>query len=179
MNPSAQSAIASQIRRTGTRVLELGVGHTVNAVVFVYAFDYVLYPFMIWRFGLLYGGCVMSVISLIACLLTLWFYDWSKRDWLGIEAVKQLRDGQAKTRWRRVLAWALAKGDLPACVLLSLYSDPFITTACLRRGSFTGMTTRDWRIFWSSWFIANAWWMLACFGGVTVLERLWSLFTRG
>jgi hypothetical protein len=51
--------------------------------------------------------------------------------------VKQLRDGEAKTRWRRVLAWALNKGDVPACVALSIWSDPFITTACLRAGPST------------------------------------------
>src|ERR1035441_4929203 len=97
------------------RLGELTLGHAVNAMMF-YGFDYVLYPFVMWKMGLVRGGIVMSVLSLISCLLTLWFYDWSKRDWLGIEAVKQLRDGEANTRSRRVLAWALAKRDLPACV---------------------------------------------------------------
>lgn len=160
------------------RLGELSIGHAVN-VLQIYGFDYVLYPFAIWKLGLVRGGIVMSVLSLVVCLLTLCFYDWSKRDWLGIEAVKQLRDGETKTRWRRLLAWALAKGDLPACVVLSLYTDPFITTACLRRGAFTGMTRRDWRIFFASWFIANGWWILACFGGVEVVKKLWSAFTHG
>lgn len=156
------------------RLGELTLGHTVNAVM-VYGFDYVLYPFVIWKMGLIHGGVLMSVLSLVTCLLTLWFYDWSKRDWLGIEAVKQLRDGEAKTRLRRWLAWALAKGDIPACIALSLYSDPFITTACLRRGAFQGMSTRDWRIFFASWFISNGWWILACFGGIEFLKGLWKL----
>jgi len=145
----------------------------VNTVVLLYGFDYVLYPFVIWKLGLLIGGTMMALLSLVTCLLTLWFYDWSKRDWLGIEAVKQLRDGEAKTRWRRVLAWELVRGDVPACVALAVWSDPFITTACLRRGAFNGMTHRDWRIFFASWLIGNGWWALACFGGIEVVSQVW------
>jgi len=157
-----------------SRLSELALGHAVNSVS-IWGFDYVFYPFVIWKVGLVKGGILMSILSLLTCLLTLRFYDWSKRDWLGIEAVKQFRDGEATTRWRRLLAWALAKGDIPTCVVLSLYTDPFITTACLRRGAFQGMTRRDWRIFFASWFIANGWWALACFGGVKLLSSLWKL----
>jgi hypothetical protein len=163
--------------RLTRRIGELALGHTVNTLVLGYAFDYILYPFVFWKLGLLKGGVIMALLSLVACLLTLWFYDWSKRDWLGIEAVKQLRDGEAKSRWRRVLAWALNKGDLPACVTLPIWSDPFITTACLRRGAFNGMTQRDWRIFFASWLIGNAWWALACFGGIEVVSHVWYRIT--
>lgn len=159
--------------RLPRRIGELALGHTVNTLVLVYAFDYVLYPFTIWKLGLLKGGILMALLSLVTCLLTMWFYDWSKRDWLGIEAVKQLRDAKAKTRWRRVLAWALNKGDVPACVVLSIWSDPFITTACLRRGAFNDMARRDWRIFFASFIIASGWWALACFGGVEAVSRAW------
>ena len=154
------------------RIGVLAIGHAVNSLS-VWAFDYALYPFVIWKLGLLKGGTLMAALSLIVCLLTLWFYDWSKRDWLGIEAVKLLRDGEAKSRFRRILAWALAKGDFPACVALSVYSDPFITTAILRRGAFNGMTPRDWTVFFASWIISNGWWALACFGGVALLSDLW------
>jgi hypothetical protein len=157
------------------RIGELTIGHTVNAVVLLYGFDYILYPYVIWKLGLVRGGALMALLSLLSCLLTLWFYDWSKRDWLGIEAVKQLFRGEVKTRWRRLLAWALAKGDLPACVILSVYADPFITTACLRRGAFNGMTARDWRIFFGSWLIGNGWWALACFGGIQALKEMWRM----
>jgi hypothetical protein len=162
--------------RLTRRIGELALGHTVNTVVFGYSFDYVLYPFAIWKLGLLKGGVLMALLSLGFCLLTLWFYDRSKRDWLGIEAIKQLRDGEAKTRWRRLLAWALNKGDVPACVTLSIWSDPFITTACLRRGAFNGMTRRDWRIFFASFIIANGWWALACYGGIEAVSKVWEWF---
>ena len=66
------------------RVAELAIGFLGNWVM-VYSFDFFLYPFVIWKLGLLLGGIVMSILSLLVCLLTIWLYDWSKRDWLGIE----------------------------------------------------------------------------------------------
>lgn len=116
----------------------------------------------------------MAGLSFVICLLTLWFYDWSRRDWLGIEAVKSLREcGPDAGRFRRLLAWALERGDVVACVVLSIKWDPFITTAYLRRGAFNGMSAQDWRIFLLSWFIGNAWWALLCFVGVETLGGLW------
>jgi hypothetical protein len=155
------------------RLRELAIGHTVNWLS-AYPFDYVLYPFVLWKLGLAYGSALMAIVSLLSCLGTLWFYDWSKRDWLGIEAAKQLRDGAAgSSRFRRVLAWALKKGDWATCLLLSLKFDPFITTAWMRRGAYCGMARRDWNILFLSWFISNAYWTLVCFGGVELARKLW------
>lgn len=64
-------------------------------------------------------------------------------------------------------------GDLVVCVALSIKFDPFITTAYMRHGAFNGMSRRDWRNFWVSWFIGNAYWTFVCFGGVTALAWLW------
>jgi len=115
----------------------------------------------------------MSVLSFLVCLLLLKFYDWSKRDWLGIEAVKSMKHYEGNSRLGRLIAWLLCRGDAVACVTLSLRYDPFITTAYLRRGAFNGMMTRDWRIFVLSWFIGNAWWCLFCYAGVETVAGLW------
>jgi len=58
----------------------------------VWAFNFAIYPFVIYRFGILKGGVVMTFLSFIVCMLTIWFYDWAKRDWLGIEAIKSLKE---------------------------------------------------------------------------------------
>lgn len=47
------------------RIGELALGHTVNTLVLGYAFDYVLYPFAIWKLGLLKGGVSMAFLSLV------------------------------------------------------------------------------------------------------------------
>lgn len=139
---------------------------------FDYAFDYVLYPFVIYRLGLVTGGIVMAALSLLDCLLLLRLYDWLKRDWLGIEFIKDLRH-YAGAGWRRALAWLLGRGDVVAFFALSLRFDPFVTTAYLRRGQFNGLSPRDWRIFLASVVVSNAAWALVCFGGIEAVRRWW------
>jgi hypothetical protein len=151
------------------RLGELALGHTVNWLL-TYGFDYALYPFVIWKLGAVGGGGIMALASLVICLLCLWFYDWSKRDWLGIEAVKELREpGEAKGL-RKLLVRILQWGDLPAFFALSVYTDPFITTAYMRRGAFTSMTSRDWGIFLGSWIIGNGEWILVLSGGIWLVR---------
>jgi len=140
-----------------------------------YAFDYVLYPFVVWRLGPMVGGGIMALASLVFCLVLLRIYDRLQRDWLGIEFVKNLRHYDGKSSWRKGLAWLLARGDGVAFVVLSAKYDPFITTAYMRNGAFTKMNRRDWTIFLGSWLLANLIWIAVCAGGVeavrAVLER--------
>jgi hypothetical protein len=154
------------------RLTELALGHTVNQVI-CYSFDFGLYPLVIFWLGLGRGFVVMALLSFVACWLTMRFYDWSKRDWLGIEAVKELKNYAGESRAGRLLAWVLRRSDPIACVLLSIYFDPFVVTAYFRRGAFGGMNRRDWKIFLLSWFIANAWWSVVCFTGISAVEWLW------
>ena len=154
------------------RIAELALGHTVNQVI-CYSFDFGLYPLVIFWLGLRLGFIVMAGLSFVVCWLTMRFYDWSKRDWLGIEAIKSLRYYSGTNRAGRLLAWILRQSDPVACVLLSIYFDPFIVTVYLRRGRFGGMTRRDWLIFLLSWLIGNAWWSLLCFAGVETAAGLW------
>lgn len=138
-----------------------------------YTFDYALYPWVIYQLGLLYGGLVMAVLSLLSCLLNLRVYDWLKRDWLGIERVKAMRIYTGASRTRRLIAWLLTRSDVAAFVVLSVRFDPFITTAFLRHGSYNGLSRRDWRIFCGSVILSNASWAVVCWGGVEALKKLW------
>jgi hypothetical protein len=137
-----------------------------------YAFDYVLYPYVIYRFGLVMGAPVMAILSTLTCLLTLYAYDKLGRDWLGIEFAKSQHLYDGSSRFRLALARLLRRSDALAFILLSLRFDPFITTAYLRRGSYNGLSPRDWRIFFGSVAVSNASWSLVCFGGVEALRRL-------
>jgi len=133
------------------------------------AFDFVLYPFVIFWLGLLWGGFVMASLSLLNCYLLLKLYDWLKRDWFGIEFVKAFRLYNGTSRWRKALAWLLNRGDAVAFVVLSVRYDPFITTAYLRHGIYSGMTSRDWRVFLGSVLVSNLVWALCCYGGIRAL----------
>ncbi len=156
----------------------LGIGLTVNQLL-VWGFDYALYPFVIWRMGLIAGGLVMTVLSCVLCYSLLRFYDWSKKDWLGIEMIKGLKERDPKSWLGRVTARLLRMGDPAAMVILSVRFDPFITTAYMRHGShkFNGLSKRDWRIFFISLLIANAYWAFVMFAGVSLIEWLWQKLT--
>ncbi|MFZ3138664.1 MAG: hypothetical protein WA126_14875 [Thermodesulfovibrionales bacterium] len=53
---------------------------------------------------------------------------------------------------------------------MSVRFDPFITTTYLRKGKFSGMTRRDWKIFIGSLLFSSAYWTLACYMGITLIE---------
>lgn len=160
-----------------SRISILGVGYTVEAVLY-YSFDYILYPFVIWQFGILKGGVVMTFLSLLVCYSQLRFYDWSKQDWLGIEAVKTVREYNGESAFRRSLAKLLQSSRFLMFVFLSIKFDPFITTLYLREGinQFNGLSRRDWGTFLGSVLIGNVYWTLAAYFGVTVIEYIWTAF---
>jgi len=154
------------------RLVELSTG-----VVFYYLqvvlFDYMLYPFIIYKFGILAGGGIMTLLSLATCILLLQFYDRTKRDWLGIETTKNIREYNGDKRIGQFTSWVMKKSTPIAFLVLSLRFDPFITTAYMRHGKYNGMSKRDWKIFTGSLLISNLYWTLACYMGITVFEWAW------
>lgn len=157
----------------------LGVGLTANSLI-VNGFDYLLYPAVMWYFGALIGAAIMWVLSFLICYATIRFYDWAKQDWLGLETLKELRDEDAQSLFRRVLRWVAKKGDWLVMVVLSVWKDPFICAAYMRHGAhqYNGMSRRDWRIFLTSFLISNAWWTVAVFSGLEAGEWLLKTLTQ-
>lgn len=140
-----------------------------------YGFDFLIYPYVLYTFGTLEGWIIMVLLSLVVSLLTLWFYDWAKKDWVGIEAIKSLRDGESINKVGRFTAWALKKGDPVVLVVLSIQFDPVITALYLRRGAnqFNGFSRRDWRNFLISVIIANLYWGSVVLFGMNVFQLVW------
>lgn len=157
------------------RLRTLAVGHTGNALVNI-GFDCLLYATAIALLGPLTGGLLMTVASLVLDLLLLRFYDWSRTDWLGIEAIKSVRDTAATTRWQRMLQWLLQRGDGAALLVLSLSSSPLHVVLYLRRGAhrYDGMRTRDWMLFLTSTTIGNLYWILVLWGATSGAMKLWT-----
>lgn len=105
----------------------------------------------------------MVPISVVICLSLIKLYDLSGQDWLGFEAVKEIRDsaegkGPIKGFFRRVLQGS----DLGAFFLLSCWGSPFQTTAYLRKkeDAYHRLTARDWRIFLASVLVSNGFWTM-------------------
>ena len=161
------------------RIGALGIGLLANQAM-VWAFNFALYPFVIWKFGLLMGAGIMVLLSFLVCYGTMLFYDWAKKDWLGIETIKDVRQGKTSTMLGRLSSWALTKSDPVVMLFLSIKFDPFITTTYMRQGShqYNGLSVRDWRIFVGSLLIGNIYWTLAMFTGVSILEWLWLQLIR-
>lgn len=163
---------------TRERVAILAIGLLGNSLI-VNAFDYVLYPWVIWQLGLLHGAIAMTMASFLICYATLLFYDWAKKDWLGIETIKELRENDRDNHFTRVLKWAMQKGEAALLFVLSIWTDPFVTVAYMRHGAhqYNGMSGRDWRIFMLSLAIGNLYWSVLLFTGISAAEHAWIAIT--
>ncbi len=157
------------------RFASFGIGALASTGV-SYLFFYVLYPLVVLRAGVIRGGIIMTAISLLACYTAIVVYDRTRRDWLGIEAIKQsVRDYDGGSRARKVVARILQKGGPLALVVLSIKFDPFVTTIYMRPGahSYGGLTARDWRVFISSLLIGNGYWLLVMYVGSSFIKSVW------
>ena len=162
----------SGLRPVSTRAMELTAGIAAAWLV-RQAFDYALYPLVIYKLGLLKGGVAMALFSCAASIVSIKVYDFLKRDWLGIEAIKELKTYAGESKIRRITMWIMSKSDPVVFAFLSVKFDPFITTAYLRKGRYSGLTGRDAAIFVSSLVLGNAYWAFACFGGISFFEWIW------
>jgi hypothetical protein len=161
------------LNRYKERIGILGVGILGNQVM-VWLFLWVLYPYVIWELGLIFGFAVMLVLSFLVCYGTILFYDWSKTDWLGIETMKELKEYRGSSKFAKVISWVMKQSDPIVLVFLSIKFDPFITTVYMRKGSnkYDGMGRRDWKIFMISLVIGDICWSIAVFTGLSVVEHL-------
>jgi hypothetical protein len=151
---------------------------------FDYAFDYVLYPYVIYQMGPLRGGVIMAILATVICLLLLWIYDVLERDWLGIETIKETveeffkeEEDIARRSWRRhgknIAKWVFHKNKIGQFLFLSIHFDPLITAIYMRPGYhlYNGLTKRDWKIFIGSTIVSNAWWVGVSFVAVSALRE--------
>ncbi|MDZ4185266.1 MAG: hypothetical protein U1D97_09835 [Desulfuromonadales bacterium] len=160
------------------RFAELAVGLTATNLI-GYAFDYLLYPFIVYQFGILQGGIIMTFVSFTACIAGMKFYDWSKRDWFGIEAIKKIKTYKGTRTIGHAISWVLRKNETVVFLFLSIKFDPFVTTAYMRHGKFNGMNQRDWTIFMGSLIVSNIYWTLACYMGISLAEWGWKTISGG
>jgi hypothetical protein len=166
---NSEVSLYQKVHAKRGRIAELAVGLAVNRLI-DYAFDYGLYPFVIYVLGIWLGGCVMILLSFMACLITIWFYDWAERDWLGIEAVKTLKGYEGSNKLGRVGSWIMTRSEPVIFLFLCVQYDPFITMVYMRKGSYNGMNGRDWRVFVGSLLMGNGYWILACYSGISLVE---------
>lgn len=174
------------LKKINLKLLAAGhfIFHSMN-----YGFDYILYPFVIYQLGPLGGGMVMTFLSVFLNLGVLFLYNFLERDLLGIEAAKELAENFfkeeefiVKKSWRKhgkkIMSWLFYKNKIGHFLFLSIQFDPIITTIYMKPGyhMYNGFSKRDWRIFWGSTIVSNAWWTGIAFLAVVSLEGIISRF---
>lgn len=165
---------------------QVAVGHSLWAGI-SWAYDNPLYIAAVVIYGPLVGGGMMTAGSLLICWGMLLWYNKQGTDWLGVGAVDSLRE-LSLCYTKKLAAWRadslggkalygmfnlpirllllIAKlanhpkhGEVAAFVLLSIFFDPFITTAYLRHGRYGPMRWRERAIFFGSVLFSNAYWI--------------------
>lgn len=154
------------------RIGTILIGLTANELM-VQGFDSILYPFVMGTQGFFIGAHIMIWASILICLLTLKFYDWSGTDWIGIETLKETRELE-NSRANRFIARFFKKSQWAQLVILSLAQDPFVVTVFLREGAheYGKMTKKDWKNFFTSVLIGNVFWSTVCWSGVKIFETM-------
>lgn len=161
----------------------LTLGHTVKKLE-EYLFDWVLYGTVVawctYTFGV-YDGSIMAFVLMTPLALfvnTLWlaFYNWSKVDWFGLEAVREFEEAARKGGRIARTAYALLKaGKVPAFFVLSIFGDPFLTIVYLRKkdSSYTKLSTRDRYVLIASALVSNAYWTLRWTVLIEIVKYVW------
>lgn len=128
-----------------------------------YGFDYVLYPATLLYLGYWWGGVAMTLASVVLNIGLIRLYDWTQRDLLMIERLKDLRSKVSESRHGSILSSVLQGSDIVAFFVLSVIEDPAIATLYLRRGSYqyNSLSRSDWLVFIGSTMVANLAWILS------------------
>jgi hypothetical protein len=165
---SPWSPAIALFRLIGLKAATFGAGVAIKKSL-DYGFDYLLYPFALIWLGYFWGGAAMTAASVIINLAVIRAYDWSKRDWLLLETIKEFKDRPDGLVGRPLVGWIVRRGDLAAFFILSWVEDPIVVTLYLRRNAhqFNGLARRDWMIFGASTIVSNLFWI---FGLVSALE---------
>lgn len=140
-------------------------------------YDYLLWGFIQYKFGIL-GSVGLSIGALAINLFLLRWYIRKKVDWLGVKILEDIkRDGykwinkvlKYESRVARGFMYVpvklfdflldiLNKNDIFAFFFLSIWQDPFITTAFLRHGKTGAIKRRDYSILLASTVVTSLYW---------------------
>lgn len=154
-------------RRLGLWVTGIG-----SYYIFTWVYDYLIISALLLYFGVLKGGIIAMIVSMFLDFFTLKFYDWLKKDWLALEAIKELND--KKGFIGKLFRFVHNKGSILTVFFLSLFLNAFIVTTYMRNGAYkyNGLTKRDWIIFTTSSIIGNGYWILMFAGGITLIKEI-------
>ncbi|MFO1434975.1 MAG: hypothetical protein U1F34_00850 [Gammaproteobacteria bacterium] len=153
-----QSSVAA-VPNAVSRLAWMGSGHLLYGL-FNHFFDFVLYPFVVYRLGVVVGGTAMTLASLAQCAVTLIAYQRMGIDWVGGSLIDDIAKSYSNARLGRVLAHLTSNSRALTFFALCAVTDPFIVTAFFRRGRFHALTAQDWNLFLASVVVCNLYWIV-------------------
>lgn len=140
-----------------------------NAVV-----DFMLCPALVLWLGLINGGLAYLAIALVIDLTTMIAYDRIKKDFLGLELVKELRGfiGRKLLRSQQKIAELPMAAKMAIVLLISWRLNPFQVVVFMRHANEyrSGMTREEHWIFWVSYVWGNLLWILLM-GGIVEIGK--------
>ena len=166
---TSKPSMYALVSRGATFGAGLLLKHSINE-----PFDLILYPAVLLWLGNIWGGLVMTALSVVLNVIIIRAYDWSKTDWLLIETLKGVRDEAVSVgKRKRLIRRLLQKSDTLAFFILCL-DDPITATLYLRKGShqYNGMSARDWKIFFAATIVANLYWIIGIASVIEVVKWL-------
>ena len=183
MEPSLHWRVVHWFNRHKNKIGLVAIGHTAKRIE-EYLFDWLLYGIVVlWcinTWGSFWGSIVaffiMAPVSALFCWIYILFYDWAKKDWFGFETLKELKETETTGLFGRIFKRMLHWGNIPMFLVLSIYTDPFMVTVYFRNKAHEhrGLTRRDWKIFWASVVVSNAYWTLRWTVIFEVVRVLWN-----
>jgi len=152
-----------------TQLLVRGVWFTFGVTALWFAnnaFDWVLYPVMMCKMGLIAGGIMMTMLSVLFNLILIEAYDALGKDLFALEAAKAAQSANV-TWWGNLLG----RSRWLTFVILSVY-DPVPAVIYIRGGhsQFSGLMGRDWLMFVLATLISNGAWIVLMAAGLTAVE---------
>jgi len=166
-------AIKRFLLKYKTRIGIMGLGHTCVSLL-NHSFDFILYPIVIWKAGLVNGVAIMTILAFMSDLAVIYFYDKTKKDWLGIETLKRVEESITSRPVTVVFNWVRNRGDMITASALSFLIDPLLIVLYMRYGSnkYNGLNRRDWKIFLTATVIGNLYWATLIFLGLESVDYL-------
>ncbi len=132
--------------------------------------DEIVWPAVVLWQGPVIGGFIMFCISLLINLILIWSYDKIKKDVFAFETLREMADQKQKSFGKRILAWFIRAGKVPAFIAISFY-DPFLSVIYMRKGvEKYKMEKRDWGYFGLAMIIGCVGWTL-CWQGVFITAK--------
>jgi len=152
----------------GKKLAAIGIGF-LTVEVSNQAFDYLLYPAVLYWLGSLRGGLVMTALAVIMNYSLVLVYNKTKADWFGFEWLELQESRNAKSLLGRVIRL----GRIPTFVFLS-WVDPFKAFVFMRGRQQAGMrfNRTDWKWFILANLIGNLLWIIMVSGALEVLKRV-------